>query len=125
MPDLNHTLPVPHHTAAPILARFPHVRRLTLPVHEFTFLCPDRCRDTTHHDRKSMVEAYWRRDDPEYVDGVDAESFAQFRARVRASLVEIAALECGSVLVVSHGQVMQLVRAAVATGSLDAVAMST
>lgn len=111
-------------TAAPLLSRFPTAARLELPVHEFTFLDPVRCRDTTHEERKGWIAEFYTRDDPDWVDGDGTESFHQFRARIRHALGEILALPYPRVLVVSHGQVMHLLRLAREAGSFEAVTMA-
>lgn len=111
-------------TAEPFIARFPAARRLELEVHEFTFLDPVRCRDTTHEERKGWVAEFYARNDPDWVDGPGTESFHQFRGRVQRALKEILALPCERVLVVSHGQVMHLLRLARRAGSFEAVTMA-
>jgi broad specificity phosphatase PhoE len=111
-------------TAMPILSRFQGAGQVTLPVHEFTYLSPERCRATSFDDRRAMVRDFWERADPIYVDGVGAESFLEFRERIRNSLCAIATLRCQNVLVVSHAQVIQMARAAVLFGSFESVSMA-
>ena len=41
-------------TAMPILSRFQGAGQVTLPVHEFTYLCPERCRATSFDDRLAV-----------------------------------------------------------------------
>ena len=60
-------------TAEPILARWPLTRCETWPIQELTYLSPARCRGTTAETRRPWVEEYWRRCDPDYQDGPDAE----------------------------------------------------
>lgn len=92
-------------TAAPLLARYPGVPVETWPIEEFTYLDTRRCANTTAAERKPMVEAYWARADPTYVDGPGAESFAAFVARLQAFQQRIAALPpIGTVVAVGHGQ---------------------
>ena len=111
-------------TAAPFVARFPQAERRELEVHEFTFLDAERCRDTTHVERKGWVAEFYARNDPDGVDGAGCESVHQFRSRVRDALDEIRALPCERVLVVSHGQVMHMLRLARRAGSFEAVTMA-
>jgi broad specificity phosphatase PhoE len=110
-------------TAEPILSRFPGARLVSLPLHEFTYLSLDRCQSTSFEDRRAMVRDFWQRADPNYVDGTGAESFHQFRERMRSCLPIIARFRCRKVLVISHALVMQMLRAAAAAGSFDAVYM--
>jgi len=51
-----------------------------------------------------MVDAYWRRCDPHYVDGSDAESFSAFSNRLRDFHQRLLALDCAYVIAVGHGQ---------------------
>ena len=64
-------------TARQTIERFPDTARTEWPVHEYTYLAPARCYQTTLAERQPMVEEYWQRSDPHYVDGEGAESFAQ------------------------------------------------
>lgn len=68
-------------TAESLVQRFPDARREIWPVHEFTYLALERCRDTTVQERLPMAEEFWRRNDPGYKDGDGAESFADFMGR--------------------------------------------
>lgn len=70
-------------TARPLLDRFRQVPYEEWDVHEFTYLSPLRCGDTTIFDRRPLVEAFWNRADPNYCDGKGAESFADFMKRVQ------------------------------------------
>src|SRR2546423_287087 len=63
-------------TAEPTCQRFPTVRCEEWPIEEFTYLEPSRYVGTTAVQRRPMVQAYWDRSDPFYVDGRGAESFA-------------------------------------------------
>lgn len=91
-------------TAQPILARWPTTRRETWPIHELTYLSPARCVGTTAETRRPWVEAYWRRCDPDYQDGPDAESFRSFMTRLADFHWRLLALEDAFVVVVGHGQ---------------------
>ena len=91
-------------TAEPILARWPLTRCETWPIQELTYLSPERCRDTTAEQRRPWVEEYWRRCDPDYRDGPDAESFRSFMARLRDFHGRLLALDGDFVVAVGHGQ---------------------
>jgi broad specificity phosphatase PhoE len=73
-------------TAAPLLARFPAVPTFDLDVHEFTYLATGRCDGMDSATRQPLVDAYWSRLDPDYCDGIGAESFASLMDRAEAFL---------------------------------------
>ena len=91
-------------TAEPIRARWPQTRCETWPIQELTYLSPARCRGTTVESRQPWVEDYWRRSDPDYRDGPDAESFRSFVSRLSDFHWRLLALDDGFVVVVGHGQ---------------------
>jgi broad specificity phosphatase PhoE len=93
-------------TAEPTQRRFPHVPVETWPVHEFSFLSPARCVNTTRVDRWPMVVDYWRRADPDHVDGEGAESYAAFAARARETLRRLADEKRTPVAVFAHEQLI-------------------
>lgn len=95
-------------TAEPFIARFPGARvETTWPVHEFTYISPERCVGTTYADRKPLVEAYWSMAATGYVDGPQAESFEDFIARVTVALARLRNCAEENILVVCHGIFMQ------------------
>jgi broad specificity phosphatase PhoE len=98
-----------HETAEPLLLKFPEVPSETWPVQEFTFLDPDRCANTTVHDRAPMREAYYAKADPGYCDGGAAESFADFAGRVKSFIERARQLEYETVFVFTHGLFIRLV----------------
>jgi broad specificity phosphatase PhoE len=91
-------------TCEPIQARWPATRSETWPIQELTYLSPARCNGTTSATRRPMVDAYWRRCDPHYVDGSDSESFSAFSNRLRDFHQRLLALDCAYVIAVGHGQ---------------------
>lgn len=72
-------------TALATTALYPTAAFEIWPIHEFTYLAPARCVDTTLAQRRGWVEAYWQRLDPAFTDGECAESFNDFVARRRPS----------------------------------------
>lgn len=103
-------------TSEPIQARWPATRCETWPIHELTYLSPARCHGTTAATRRPMVDAYWQRCDPAYVDGSDAESFAAFSDRLREFHRRLLALDCSYVVAVGHGQFFRAYMMGVAEG---------
>ena len=91
-------------TAGPIRERWPGSLCEVWPIQELTYLSPERCRGTTPEIRRPWIEAYWRRCDPDYLDGPDAESFAAFMTRLRDFHRRLSAVDGGFVVAVGHGQ---------------------
>jgi broad specificity phosphatase PhoE len=97
-------------TAAPLRASVPNVPVEEWQVQEFTYLSPERCRNTTIVERKPLVDAYWSRNNPDYCDGPGAESFADLLTRAAAAVARIKTVEDRFLVVFSHGQ---FIRAAI------------
>jgi broad specificity phosphatase PhoE len=91
-------------TADPIRTRWPLAPCQTWPIQELTYLSPARCRGTTFDTRRPWVEEYWRRCDPDYCDGPDAESFRTFVGRLGDFHRRLLAFNGGFVIAVGHGQ---------------------
>ena len=68
-------------TASPVIKKFKDVSHEEWDIHEFTYLSPTKCENTTSADRLPMVQAYWEKCDPFYCDGEGAESFIDFIKR--------------------------------------------
>ncbi|WDM61828.1 histidine phosphatase family protein [Stenotrophomonas forensis] len=96
-------------TASPTAERFGLVVQQQ-PLQEFTYLCPGKCAGTTPAERKQWVDEYWRRGDPDYVDGPGAESFSMLveRAYSALSLFDSGTDEA-HVIAFSHGQFLQMI----------------
>ncbi len=91
-------------TADAIAARWPAAPRATWAIQEVTYLSPARCVGTTVATRQPLVDAYWQRADPDYLDGPDAETFAHFMQRVARFDVQLRALAVDFAVIVGHGQ---------------------
>jgi len=91
-------------TAEPIRARWPLTPCETWPIQALTYLSPARCRGTTVETRQPLIEAYWRRWDPDYRDGPDAESFGSFMTRLQDFHHRLLAADGDFVVAVGHGQ---------------------
>jgi 2,3-bisphosphoglycerate-dependent phosphoglycerate mutase len=91
-------------TAAPIRERWPRTPCEVWPIQELTYLSPARCQGTTADVRRPWIEAYWRRCDPDYIDGPDAESFRAFIARLGDFDSRLSALGGDFAVAVGHGQ---------------------
>jgi broad specificity phosphatase PhoE len=106
-------------TAQPSLARFTGVPHAEWPVHEFTYLAPAQCRNTTFQERAPMKRAYWERCDPRYVDGDGAESFAQLMRRIRQMHVDLQQSGADFIAVFTHGLFLRAALWAWLTGSFE------
>jgi broad specificity phosphatase PhoE len=73
-------------TAAPSAQRHRGVPVAEWQVHEINYLDPKRCVNTTQFERRALAKDFWEMSDPDFVDGVGAESFAQFIGRTEAAL---------------------------------------
>ncbi len=104
-PDLIITSPYKrtYETAQPTFSRFPYVPHEEWSVEEFTYLAPLGTLTTTI-ERKPMVEAFWEREDPSYVDGDEVESFNTFIARVQDTVKRLRQTKKDHIVVFSHEQ---------------------
>ena len=91
-------------TAAPLLNRFPDTPVEVLNVQEFTYLSISRCRNTTHEQRKPLVAEYWKRSDPNYCDGDQSESLAEFFRRAEDFLSQMKEISFELAFVFTHEQ---------------------
>ncbi|KRP49852.1 phosphoglycerate mutase [Pseudomonas poae] len=96
-------------TAMQTVAAFPSVPFEIWPIHEFTYLEPERCTNTTVAQRRDWVEAYWAKADPEFTDGEGAESFLDFISRAQSFLDRLAEHPAHDIVVFSHGQLINAV----------------
>lgn len=108
-PDLIITSPYirSKETAEYIIDRYPDSQTKEMSVEEFSYIHPDKYFKTTSKERKPFTNAYWDKCDPDYTDGVGAESFSHFFNRVYTTLEEIKKQD-GLTIVVSHGHYIRL-----------------
>jgi len=91
-------------TAQPTMKRFNDVRCEEWDVHEFTYLSPEKCKNTTPDQRRPMVENYWELADPLYCDGDGAETFYDFVMRAQKILSDLKKRDEKLIAMFSHGQ---------------------
>ncbi|BBM83305.1 histidine phosphatase family protein [Candidatus Uabimicrobium amorphum] len=96
-------------TAQDFMSRFSKVSHEEWPLHEFTYLSPDRYKGTTMGERKPMAEKYWKDNDPELVEGPGAESFTEFVARIEECFSKIDAAPQNNIVIFTHGLVIRLI----------------
>jgi broad specificity phosphatase PhoE len=103
-------------TSEPLQQRFPDVPVEEWPIQEFSFLNSALHKGTSEADRESHVVAYWQREDPAYIDGPEAESFALFLDRARESIRRLVTRDRatrdhgGCIVIFTHGFFMQAFR---------------
>lgn len=98
-----------HATAMETVSVFPGVPFETWHIHEYTYLEPARCANTSVIQRRDWVEAYWARSDPDFRDGAGAESFLEFISRAQSFLDQLAEHPVQDIVVFSHGQFINAV----------------
>lgn len=91
-----------HETASP----FCKIHRVTTQVHhclhEFSVIDPVLIEGLNGDQRKPFVKDYWENPDPHRRLGKDADTFAEFEARVRSFMVDMETILDGTV-VFGHG----------------------
>ena len=95
-------------TAGPLLARYPAITPIELPVQEFTYLAAGQGLGMDAVARQLLVDAYWSRLDPSYCDGEGAESFAELCERAESFLRTVTDLPSFGV-VFTHEQFIRAV----------------
>jgi len=91
-------------TSAPLIKKVRKAICETWEIHEFTYLSPAKCGNSTAQERRPMVEEYWKRCDPFYCDGEGAETLNNFINRVKRTLRKLKARKENIIAVFSHEQ---------------------
>lgn len=94
-------------TASYTANKFPSIPFEEWRVEEFTYLSPERCKNTTTHERRPVVIKYWEDANPDYMHGEDAESFRHFMTRVQDMQNRLQSSEEKFIAVFSHGFVIK------------------
>lgn len=94
-------------TAEPLIRRFPKMPVMEWPIHEFTYLAPDRYNGTTASQRNDAVMTFWERCVADHCDGEGAESFADFMLRIDDFLERLRRLSGQFTAVFAHGYVIK------------------
>lgn len=90
-------------TAVPTIEHFEPIPVIEWPVHEFTYLHPDRYNGTTGTERGPHALAYWERCDPHEKELGAGESFAELLARVQETKNRCRTMTESFVAVFTHG----------------------
>ncbi len=92
-------------TAMLTIGRFPQAATgIWDCIHEFVYLAPSTCVGTTFAQRRPRVIAYWRRLDPDYIDGEGAESYRQLIERIDHTLSILQRRPEQFILLFTHAQ---------------------
>ena len=92
-------------TAMLTIGRFPHAATgIWDCIHEFVYLAPATCVGTTFAQRRPRVISYWRKLDPDYIDGEGAESYRQLIERIEQTLAILQRRQERFILLFTHAQ---------------------
>ena len=90
-------------TAVPTIEYFKPIQVEEWPVHEFTYLHPERYNGTRGSDRADLARAYWHRNDPFEKEMDEGESFAELIERIEDMMARLQEQEHRFIAVFSHG----------------------
>lgn len=107
-------------TAVPTITHFSPISVAEWPVHEFTYLAPQRYAGTTGEERAPFARDYWLRNDPFYKDEGEGESFAELLERVWRLVARLKQQEAPFVALFSHGLFLRALFWAVLTNTTEA-----
>jgi probable phosphoglycerate mutase len=99
-----------HQTAQPLRERYPNVPCETWDLFEFSALSDENYVSRTWMQRRPMMRDLWERNDPEYVDGTGAESFAGMLGRINTALERLRTYKDKFIIVYAHGYIIQATR---------------
>jgi broad specificity phosphatase PhoE len=92
-------------TALQTIGRFPGTSTgIWDCIHEFVYLAPATCVGTTSAQRRPRVISYWRKMDPDYVDGEGAESYRHLIQRIQQTLTLLQRRPEQYILLFTHAQ---------------------
>lgn len=96
-------------TAGPTINKFSDVPVEVWPLHEYDFLSPAQCIDTTVDQRKPWVQEYWNRCEAIHIHGQGAESFFEFKSRVINCIKMLENNHNNFIVVFAHGHVIRAI----------------
>ena len=89
-------------TAAPLCEHYDITPRVDQRLNEFSAIDPARIKGLDGPRRKPFIMAYWNDPDPDRRLGREADTFAEFQARVRSFLTSMDGLPHGT-FIFGHG----------------------
>lgn len=90
-------------TAEPLLDSMPWLKESVWPVHEFCYLDTVKCAGTDQYERAKLRVQYWERMDPNFIDGIGAESFSKFITRIDRTMVRLHGIRKDPIAIFTHG----------------------
>ncbi|MDD2183627.1 histidine phosphatase family protein [Kingella sp. SNUBH-2017] len=90
-------------TARPYLEQSSLKAEVLHDLHEFNYLSFAHIDGQNFTRLKQLSEAYWQRNDPDYRDGEDCDSFASFYRRIADTRAHFRRLPDGNYTVFGHG----------------------
>ncbi len=109
-----------HQTAAPLQGRFPQTPREIWDLQEFSALSEENYNNRTWTERIPLMQVFWERNDPDYVDGAGAESFIAMAGRVQTAFTHLQTRKEKFIVVFAHGYIIQTARLMLAYPGLPA-----
>jgi len=94
-------------TGQPSFNKFPDVPIEVWPIQEFTYLPEKDYFQTTTMQRYPKAQEYFRKGDPDYIAGEGAESFNQFRSRIKIAFDNLRTLDSEFTVIFGHGWFMR------------------
>ncbi len=94
-------------TAVCTINHFPSVPIEEWPVHEFTYLHPERYNGTTGSDRRPIAMSYWQRNDPFENEDEGGESFAELMIRIESLIARLELHPAQFIAIFTHGLFMR------------------
>jgi len=90
-------------TGKALFEKFPDVPVEIWPIEEFTYLPHRDYYKTTTKQRYPKAQKYFRKGDPDHITGDGAESFNQFRKRLKVTFDRLCQLEAEHTIILGHG----------------------
>jgi len=103
-------------TAVPTVTHFDPVPVEEWPVHEFTYLHPERYNGTRGSDRGPIARAYWERNDPFEKEMGGGESFAELMERIHKLMDQLHKHQANFITIFSHGLFLRALTWMILTG---------
>jgi broad specificity phosphatase PhoE len=94
-------------TGQPLFDKFPDVPIEEWPIQEYTYLPHEDYHQTTTMQRYPQARKYFLNGDPDLIKGKGAESFNQFRERVKNTLNKLNQIESNFTVILGHGWFMR------------------
>jgi broad specificity phosphatase PhoE len=94
-------------TGRPLFEKFSDVPIKIWPIQEFTYLPQEDYYQTTTMQRYPKAQEYFRKGDPDYIAGDGAESFNQFRTRIKYTFDRLRDIESDFTIIIGHGWFMR------------------